>query len=248
MNATVVSVPRIPNRIEPHPLIEAVAEVRFQPQTVGEAVFGMVYFLFQGEYPSLEKLPILQLPDEVRQSDPNLTFLPHYRLSGPRFTLQVGPRVISVSISQYAGWRDFSAQIFDVFRKLKTQPIFGVFDRISLRYINFFEGNVLDHSTVKVEFAGESVADRPIFIRTEINSPPYLTTLHIATKATVGTAPAARTGSAIDLDTFMLSPQLGEDGEKQFVKLLDGAHAELKTRFFSLLKPEYVATLNPEFD
>jgi uncharacterized protein (TIGR04255 family) len=88
---------RFPTKISPCPIIESIVEIRFKTKLIPDAVFGVLYNAFKEDYPGLIKLPILQLPAPVRDSDPNLIFQPHYRLSCKDFLLQIGPRVISLS-------------------------------------------------------------------------------------------------------------------------------------------------------
>ena len=248
MSASAAAAVRLPKHITPDPILEAVAEVRFLPQPVPDAVFGIIYPLVEGQYPAFEKLPILQLPDEVREKDPNLLFQPHYRLKAGSMTLQIGPRVISLTTSEYDTWHTFATNVLALFRTLEERRVFGAIVRVGLRYINFFEQNILPRSTVRIQMAGESIVDQQIFVRTQVEAAPYVTSIQIATQASVGQPPEARSGSAIDLDTFVTSPVLGEDRAGQFADLLNGAHAELKQRFFALLQPDFVASLNPEYD
>ncbi len=248
MSAPAASTVRVPKHITPDPILEAVAEVRFLPQPVPDAVFGVVYPLVEAQYPAFEKLPILQLPDEVREKDPNLQFAPHYRLKTGSTILQVGPRVISLTTSDYDNWNSFSRNVLDLFRILEERRVFGPIVRVGLRYVNFFEQNILPRSTVKIEIAGKSIVDQQIFVRTQVDAAPYVTSIQIVNQASVGQPPEARSGSAIDLDTFVLSPALGKDRVGRFADLLNRGHAELKQRFFALLQPDFVASLNPEYD
>ncbi len=48
-----------------------------------------IYNELQKDYPKVDNLPILQLPDAVRASDPNFKFKPHYKLSDKNFIIQI---------------------------------------------------------------------------------------------------------------------------------------------------------------
>ncbi|MFH2124995.1 MAG: TIGR04255 family protein, partial [Pseudomonadota bacterium] len=67
----------LPKKITPCPLLEAVSEIRFSSKIEGAAVFGMLYEKLKSDYPGdVKKLPILQLPEQVRASEPSLKFKP----------------------------------------------------------------------------------------------------------------------------------------------------------------------------
>ena len=53
-------------------------------------------------------------------------------------------------------------------------------------------------------------------------------------------------GSIIDIDTYVDDPKFTAD--KQLIELLDSEHEIIKNLFFSLLKPEFLKTLNPEYE
>jgi len=62
----------IPKKITPCPIIDSTIELRFQTSVEPGAVFGIVYNAFKKEYPNVEKMPILNVPEQIRLVDPNL--------------------------------------------------------------------------------------------------------------------------------------------------------------------------------
>ena len=69
---------QIPKKITPCPILEAIVEIRFEPEEPDDAIFGIIYNQFKKSFPEIEKLPILQIPDQFRSKDPNLIYKPHY--------------------------------------------------------------------------------------------------------------------------------------------------------------------------
>ena len=64
---------KLPKEISPCPIIDTVIEIRFEstmPKEAKEAIFGIIFNEFNDRYPSLEKLPILQIPEAIREADP----------------------------------------------------------------------------------------------------------------------------------------------------------------------------------
>lgn len=74
----------LPKTIDPCPIVDALLEIRFQTLTHPNAVFGLIYNELQKDFPKVENLPILQLPDAIRASDPNFKFKPQYKLACQR--------------------------------------------------------------------------------------------------------------------------------------------------------------------
>jgi len=57
---------KIPKKIDPCPIVEAIVEIRFDSNLPGDAIFGVIYNQFKEDYPKFTKLPILQLPEAIR--------------------------------------------------------------------------------------------------------------------------------------------------------------------------------------
>ena len=88
----------LPIRIEACPLIDALIEFRFEAAITKSAVFGIIYNLIKEEYRgNVINLPILQIPEQIREVDPNLKFKPLYRIENERFVIQIGYDVLSIS-------------------------------------------------------------------------------------------------------------------------------------------------------
>ena len=137
---------KLPKKIEPCPILEAVIELRFSTSFPHDAIFGIIYKEFKDLYPKVEPLPILQLPEIVRREDKNLLYKPYYKLhSRDSYILQVGARMISlVRLAPYSGWREFSERFRYIAKKVDELKIIDSYVRIGIRYINEFEGNIFD--------------------------------------------------------------------------------------------------------
>ena len=106
---------KLPQKIEPCPIIDALFEIRFDTKMPLDAVFGIVYQIFAEEYNKPIDLPILEIPAVIRKEDPTLKYKPHHRMENDDFVLQIGPNMISFSsYPSYSGWYKFSNGIYDV--------------------------------------------------------------------------------------------------------------------------------------
>lgn len=114
------------------------AEVRFQPGVPEEAVFGMAYQSIRNDFPKAEALPVTLLPADFRAEN-NLMFQPHFRLVNDRSVVMIGPRTMSVGMSQaYPGWLVHSERVRNTLLQLYETGIVSKVSRIGLRFISFF--------------------------------------------------------------------------------------------------------------
>ena len=95
------------------------------------------------DFPKVENLPILQLPEPLRMGDPNLRFKPHYKVHNGSISIQIGPDVLAISsFPKYIGWAEFSTILFDILTRIEKINIIKNVSRIGIRYINFFENDI----------------------------------------------------------------------------------------------------------
>lgn len=232
----------LPIRIDPCPIIDALVEIRFSTKIHPNAVFGLFYNALQDDFEKVENLPILQLPETVRSSDPNFQFKPHYRITSKDFVVQIGPEVITISsFPQYVGWISFSDKIFDILSKVEKVSIIKDIQRIGIRYINFFEDDIFKNINLNVNLVDTPIAYKNTVIRTEFEQDAYKSTLQIANNANNN----GRFGSIIDIDTFIASGI--EDFFRNKEELINNGHDKEKELFFSLLKEDFLKTLNPQY-
>ena len=124
----------VPRRITPCPLVDAIVELRFTPKIETSAVFGIVYNSLRDKFSRIEKLPIVEFPESLRESDPALQIKPHYKLFNKNIVVQSGPRVLTVSsYPTYIGWEALLSQIKYVFGKLRDLDIVDKPNRLGLR-------------------------------------------------------------------------------------------------------------------
>ena len=237
---------KIPQRINPCPIVEAIVEVRFETDMPADAVFGIVYPAFKDQYAELEKLPILQLPEDIRLKDPSLINNPYYKMKSERFILQIGPKVISIiSPKEYIGWKLFSEKIKETFSIVQKLDFIKDIKRFGMRYIDFFEFDIFNNINLQINLDESPLKSMQTFIRTEIRCEKFTSTLQIANQASIPFDDLMKTGSIIDIDTFLENVKMSSIEE--ISELIEPAHYEEKKMFFNLLKPDFLKTLNPEY-
>jgi len=239
---------KLPKKITPCPIIESIIEIRFDSAIPPDAIFGVVYNSFNKVFPNKpENLPILQIPAQIRNNDPNLLYKPHYRLSNDTFLFLVGPKSISlINKGEYVGWSIFSPKIVECFQKIKEIQIIKNTKRFGLRYINFFEKlNIYNEMNLKLSLNEDSLTGNKTVIRTSLPKGEFTSRLQISNDSKIEHNDTKKHGSIIDIDLY-----LEEDGSSiidRFDSILEDAHNREKEIFFSFFKEEFLKKFNPEY-
>jgi len=234
---------RLPKKIEPCPITEAIVELRFDSSFPHDAIFGVLYNEFKKDYPEVKELPILQLPEIIRKSDPALKHKPYYHLSSKeKFIFQVGARAISlISLSPYSGWEIFSGKVKDLIKRASNLGIYESYARVGIRYINGFDRNVLEKINLSLKMNNSALTGYDASIRMDIPTGQFTSTLRVANNAKLIKSEGEIKGSVIDIDTYLENPDGG------IVKVIEEGHLQKKL-FFALLKKDYLENeLNPEY-
>ena len=236
----------LPRSISPCPIVETVFEVRFDTSTPGDAVLGLVYQALREQLPKMEVLPIGTLPASMRQADPTLDYQPHHRLTGGPLAALIGPRVFALTWSgDYPGWTEFSRIVSQAFDKVKVTGLIESVERFGLRYISLFPGDVLSRMTLGLTLNGSPLVGRGTSMRTLLERPGCQCQLHIGKDMALAGNPS-KGGTIIDIDAHLASdPQTALPDVPAF---LETAHLAEKELFFSLLKEDFLKTLNPIYD
>lgn len=239
----------LPSRIEKCPLIDALIEFRFEAAIAKSAVFGVIYNLIRNDYRgNVINLPILQIPEQIREVDPNLKFKPLYKIEGDKFIIQIGYDVLSISSKMpYVGWPEFSQHSLSLINKIIQEGIIKRVSRLGHRYINFFRGDITNSLTMSFSMTEKYVSEN-LLIRTDVRDGNFMNTLQFANNANYRPNPNTSeiVGSLIDIDTSReYSDNFFIENREQEINM---AHECEKKLFFSLLKPTFLETLNPTFE
>ena len=232
----------LPKKITPCPIVDSVVEIRFSSKVPASAVFGMVYNVLKKDYPTFENLPILQIPEPIRLSDPNFKYKPLYKLSNRETIIQLGNDVISISQSPiYQGWEKYSTEIFKVFKTINDLGIIEDVIRLGIRYSNFFRLDIFDYINLNINLNNEEFKLKNTLFRSEFIDGSWVNTLQVTNMANFNNI----NGSIVDIDTHTES-ELGKFFSNM-EKLIGEGHESEKNLFFNLLKKDFLKSLNPEY-
>lgn len=239
---------RLPIKIDPCPIVEAILEIRFVTSESWPTLPGLLFSRIRDRYPAQKGLPLAQLPDEILRREPAFTYQPVIQFLGSDFLIQFGPRVISLvaQSKEYLGWAALEKEMGWLVSKLQQTGIVLEGERLGVRYINFFSFDIFEKLVLEVSAVGKRLKTGGLSVTSVLTKPPLTSRLLVANNAILGTGETARAGSVLDIDVWLgsLDFDLFQDGPVKF----NDAHRFEKQIFFGLLTPEFLATLNPVYE
>jgi uncharacterized protein (TIGR04255 family) len=258
----------IPKKLSKSPLVASSAELRLSESVPTSILLSKLYPALATSYGELEMLGPANLPEEMVKQNPNMAFLPHYRvkgLNGANFGVQFGPRALVFSSRSPDYDIDFNGPFNAFLSILETLNLLSKIQRIGLRYINLFEGaNKLDSMSLDIQLGNKPVSDCLSNLRLQISSGEFTVGIVMASEAMVnmsddnvggvffGTPPVEveqRKGAVLDIDVSTTEIKTG-DAVVTASSLTDKFHAAHKiarTTFFDALKEEAIQSLQPEY-
>jgi uncharacterized protein (TIGR04255 family) len=237
---------KIPKKID-SPINEAVFEIRYEGNFPGEALYGVLFDVFEQVSPQkAEVLPIMQIPAPMRDMDPNLRYQSFYRTRNNNFAFSVGPRSIVFSaLKPYVGWSAWVRFFQTIVSKIKDKNIIKKVERIGLRTFDVFDGNIFGRINANLSIREDAICTSPSSFYTEFDLAETRIILNVGNAANVNGEPTQN--SLIDIDCIHQFNCNAEDFFLSYGEYLDKAHDANKQVFFGLLKDELLNQLNPVY-
>ena len=241
---------RIPKKITPSPIIEAVAEVRFENELSSAVIFGKLYTALSKDFTETEQLPILQMPEELRNTRPEFKYAAHYRLKNDRFVVSIGQRTLSINQictkHEYTNWAEYFAVIKRVLKEVEKAQLISQVDRTSVKYINFVEERVSKALNLELSLFKERIEDyldlSLLFTRKLKDDMKLQVT--ISTNAKLEGQDFKREGPVLSLEAFK---EVAKPIDS-VVSEIDKLHKVAEEGFFNALQDDYINTLNPIYE
>jgi len=238
----------LPKRIDPCPIVEAIVELRFSSLLPSEAIFGIAYSKIGSDFERAEKLPILQVPEAIRNNDDNFRYQGYYSLHRENLSLKIGPRVLTFNnLEPYVGWDKFFPFMQQTINKLKDSGIIKVPERVGIRYINLFKYPIFGQVNLNLTINEQLMTKEPTNIRVELQQDDFIIIIQIANNSGIKSANYEGSGSLLDIDCIHTFTGASDDFFSEFEKVTQQGHLIEKKYFFSLLAPEHLAKFNPQY-
>lgn len=249
----------LPKKINPERIREAIVQVFFHSETPFEPLIGYIYAVlteFGFSYTNRPVLPKHFIPPGT-QALPNsfdIMVAPQYFFFNDYIRIQVqedGSLTFN-SMNNYPGWSTYFGQIQVVLGLLLERKTVSSFRRVGIRYISEFPNvDILEKVNFKVELEGLDVPMISGNFRVEWTKDPFRFVVNLASKLPIApmvvvTEEKPRFTSLIDID--VIRQNFVEDDPQKLFSMIDQVHQHEKEQFYQLLKPEFLKTLNPEYE
>src|SRR5574344_3040242 len=228
-----------PIRIDSCPIVECKMDVFCKFNVPNIVAIGLIYNMLQKLYPadvfSMYELPVMSIPEEIRQKDPNLRNAATNSIRcASDGEVQIGPYGFTFAILlPYKGWAEHRLFIKKVLDAVIPLGIVGDISYINVRYLDFFKTNIFDKINLKIDFEGRQFdAVNPIY-KVQISDGDVLHVLQITQGVHIEN-PVLKLdddGSLIDLTSRVQSPD-----KANMLVAFDRCHDANKRLFFDLLK------------
>jgi uncharacterized protein (TIGR04255 family) len=246
----------LPKKLGKEPLIDVICGVNFTSEMAADRLLpGLLLSKLSGKQLKFEALPASQLPQAIREHDPNLQNAPLMRvIVDEQFAILIGAKWLGVGcLMPYAGWSDFKDMIRRVFSILRDAPFITSVERHSLKYVDFIEGNgdepSLKEFNLELTLGNRKITNESTQLRTEIVLNSFIHAVSIVSKATVTRKDnITLEGAVVEVDTHRLETFTKENFLNSLSSLLDEIHLENKAFFFDLLSAEGLKRLEPKYD
>lgn len=238
------SINKVPKRISPCPIREAVFEIRYNTSIPSEVIPGLLYQGLAEKFPEIQNLPILDMPESIRNNEASLTFAPHYSFKGDGYKFQVGPKSASlVCCEPYAGWGDFKDNINFILRSLGEANVIKEVTRTGLRYINVFKNtDVFESLNIQISIAGNDLIGNKNVIRSDFPYQDYRCIVQTSNDA-LDTLDDTSV-SLLDIDVIR---DISSSQKPNYEEILLESHKIEKEIFFSMLNDKYKKNLKIEY-
>lgn len=228
------------------PIVETTIDIYCTFQIPNEAVIGIIYSLLRNneiEVLKLEKLPICNIPEDIRKSDPNFKNKPTHQIICKEGVILIGPNNLSFGIlPPYKSWEISQTFIRKVLAFIKNANIIKSISLASLKYLNFFkEINIFEKINLSITFKNQSVTYPSTIFRTEIPAQNgCISVLQITTGVHIKNQllNLDNDGSLIDITIVSKNASL-----EKIENIIESEHSEAKSLFFDLLQSEFISSL-----
>ncbi len=233
---------QIPKKITPDPIVDSIVELRFTSSIPKEAILGQFLNLLLPRYPQIRNHNI---PEEIRQKE-EFRYAVELTLLNSFFSVGIGINVITFNcVNGYKGWSIYFEEIKYVLNLIGNESIFSSFERVGIRYINFFKNilNITNSLDLNIQFHDQEYyqTQQTIFV-TQLIRNGFSHRLQVSENAVLN---GVINGSLVDIDTYTTNvpADVGDD----LYELIKHTREEEKSLFFNLLKSDFVEQFHPEY-
>ena len=241
---------KIPKRINLDNLKDTIVQVLFNPGISPELFLGTFnhtfsdVFTFKAALPKRKEIKISEAEGLIFESLEKGYFLD----KDEKIKVNVsGSAIVFNTFKDYILWDNYFPVISATIEKLFATGMIKQINRIGIRYISQFDNtSLIDNLNMHLSLDIPNKNLEATQLRTEFaeNEFKVILTLINCINQLQDEIKQGKT-SIVDIDVIQM-PEDMRDSKSTLEAIING-HQKQKTTFFSLLKPEFLTTLNPEY-
>lgn len=246
---------KLPKRLGKEPILDVLFECRLDVHfPISNIIPGFLFSDIEGNK-SLERLPHAELPEAIRNNDPNLQFLPLVKMHCDNYSFLIGDRSVAVACNlPYKGWNDFKSQIISMIKILKKSGVINGIERYSIKYVNLIQSDdpkdQVNLANLSLKIGSHNLTKEPYHVRMNIPVDGFINVVQIVSGVKVKRPDkTSQEGVVIDIDTIKNTDGISlEEMEQNLKESLKHIHRISKQTFFDCLTEKAIMRLEPEYE
>jgi uncharacterized protein (TIGR04255 family) len=246
---------RLPKKITPDSIREAVVELRYATLLPFNVIPGILFKIFDDTYTYTDR-PIKSIPEPqpepVPQNEIRLKVASQVLIYNEKLIMYARPSsFVFTCRNEYIGWQNFREEIAKALALIQQDEIITHWNRIGVRYISDYPGQDLRKCTrFNFTFGFPETRSDTVGLKSEFSYENSRVILNLANHVPLqvtnkhGSAQTVTT-SVIDIDVIRDVEQ--SIGLEHLLTTIDHVHMQQKELFFRLLKEEFLESLRPEY-
>jgi uncharacterized protein (TIGR04255 family) len=235
---------KLPKEISPNPLLSSVVEIRFSTTIKNEELLKTVFPILSGDFPLIKYSDV---PKNLKGIGERLKYNPDFIFSNNDYSVSIGTNVLLFeNLGNYHLWSSYFSLIKKVVSEINKVEIVQMVERVGVRYISLFDSTnkIKDITTLDFTLGYKNAEQQNDFFQTELNKDQVRLVLRIAQNGNVIKGNDTVKGLFIDIDASKIQ-ELPDKFNESLLNEIDILHTEEKIFFYSLLKKEFLESLNP---
>jgi len=246
---------RLPIKISPDNIKDSFVEVKYLSSLPFEVLVGYFYNALSENYFYTNQ------PKQSKKQNQLIANIPHeitFNLGGLNFfysdklKIQIQQNSIIFNCTDtYIGWNEYKEEMQNALTKIFTIKEIEVFNRVGIRYISeYSEVDIKDVTKFEFTFGIPQIKSNTFVFRTEFDWDEFRIIVSLQHKSPVLNAIDRKNMelqqiSVIDID--IITEGLEIKNATDLLKKIEVTHSKEKEVFFSILKEEFIQTLNPVY-
>lgn len=247
---------QIPKKITPDNIKDSIVEVQYNSTFPFEITVGKVYSVLTPEYEYINEPVPLNFPNQLKHSGIKFEVVSQNHFVNKDIKIQLSPNSIVFNcLTNYIDWENYFPQIKKILDLIQKEKVVHSYTRVGIRYINQYVNVELNNiSQFKFSFGMTDVTSQSYSFSSDFRYKDCLVKINLHSKIPVivpdNEGPSQtklEQISQIDVDVIRQNLRIQGDDNESIFKEINEAHSCEKEVFFSLINPDYLEKVKPQY-